>query len=206
MDFVLWKPSQPGEPAWPSLQALRRPGRPGWHIECSAMTGASGRDLRHPRRRHRSRLPAPRERDRAIALRLPYAGDGELLDAQRLPAGRRREDGQRAGNFVTIRELLTDWPGQVLRLNMLRTHYRQPMDWTVKGLEESEKILNEWYAIAAAAVPSAPSDQKASDEIAASVFEALCDDLNTPRAIAELHQLRNSAVHGAGVKQVVSFD
>ena len=110
-----------------------------------------------------------------------------------------------AGNFVTIHELLKDWPGEVLRFNMLRTHYRQPIDWTLKGLEESEKVLDEWYAIAAAAVPSAPSDQKASDEIAASVFEALCDDLNTPRAIAELHQLRNSAVHGAGVKQVVTL-
>ena len=73
--------------------ASRRRAGPGWHIECSAMAWKhSRRDLRHPRRRHRSRLSAPRERDRAIALRLPHAGDGELLDAQRLPAGRRRED------------------------------------------------------------------------------------------------------------------
>ncbi len=66
---------------------------------------ASRRDLRHPRRRHRSRVPAPRERDRANALRVPYQGDGEFLDAQRLLAGRRREDGEVGGNFITIREL-----------------------------------------------------------------------------------------------------
>ena len=79
MDFVLWKPSKPGEPAWPSPAGITTPGRPGWHIECSAMSlEASRRDLRHPRRRHRSRVPAPRERDRAVALRLPHRRDGEL--------------------------------------------------------------------------------------------------------------------------------
>jgi cysteinyl-tRNA synthetase len=110
-----------------------------------------------------------------------------------------------AGNFVTIHELLNDWPGEVLRFNMLRTHYRQPIDWTLKGLEESEKILDEWYALAAAGAPSVFSDRKIALEVANSVLEALCDDLNTPRAISELHQIRNSAVHGAGVERVVSL-
>ena len=65
MDFVLWKPSKPGEPAWPSPAGIAAPGRPGWHIECSAMAEKHlGAGVRHPRRRHRPRLPAPRERDR----------------------------------------------------------------------------------------------------------------------------------------------
>ena len=73
-DFVLWKPSKEGEPAWPSPCGIKTPGRPGWHIECSAMSWKHlGETLRHSRRRHRSGVPASRERDRAIALRLPHA-------------------------------------------------------------------------------------------------------------------------------------
>jgi cysteinyl-tRNA synthetase len=89
------------------------------------------------------------------------------------------------GNFVTIRELLADWPGEVLRLNMLKTHYRSPIDWTVKGLEESTRTLDDWYAIAADVEGGQPSD---------AVIEALSDDLNTPQMIAALHGLRNGAV------------
>ena len=62
------------------------------------------------------------------------------------------------GNFVTIRELLADWPGEVLRLNMLKTHYRSPIDWTVKALEESAKTLDDWYAVAADITGARPSD------------------------------------------------
>ena len=99
MDFVLWKPSKPGEPAWPSPAGIRRRPARLAHRMLGDVMEASRRDLRHPRRRHRPRVPAPRERDRPIALRLPYAGDGELLDAQRLPAGRRREDVEEPGQF-----------------------------------------------------------------------------------------------------------
>ena len=88
------------------------------------------------------------------------------------------------GNFVTIRDLLADWPGEVLRLNMLKTHYRSPIDWTVKGLEDSARTLDDWYRVAADVQPGEP---------AASVIEALLDDLNTPQMIAALHGLRNEA-------------
>jgi cysteinyl-tRNA synthetase len=88
------------------------------------------------------------------------------------------------GNFITIRDVLKDWPGEVARFNMLRTHYRQPIDWTVKGLEESYntlRSLTDW-----------PEFLKGNDAaFASSVLEALCDDLNTPKAIAELHVLYN---------------
>ena len=87
------------------------------------------------------------------------------------------------GNFITIHELLADWPGEVLRLNMLKTHYHSPMDWTMKSLEESAKTLDDWYRVAADVEPGRP---------AASVVEPLLDDLNTPLAIAALHGLRGS--------------
>lgn len=91
------------------------------------------------------------------------------------------------GNFVTIRELLQDWPGEVLRLNMLKTHYRSPIDWTLKGVEESAKTLDDWYEIAA---------DIADDQPATNVIEALSDDLNTPQMMAALHGLRSGAVSG----------
>jgi cysteinyl-tRNA synthetase len=91
------------------------------------------------------------------------------------------------GNFTTIRESLADWPGEVLRLNMLKTHYRSPIDWTEKALEESTKTLDDWYAFAADSQGGQPS---------LAVIEALSDDLNTPQMIAALHGLRNAAVSG----------
>jgi hypothetical protein len=104
MDFVLWKPSKDGEPGWESPWGR---GRPGWHIECSAMSWKHlGESLRHPRRRHRPRLSASRKRNRAIALRLRPRRDGQRLDAQRLPAGRRREDVEEPGEFRDDHELL----------------------------------------------------------------------------------------------------
>jgi cysteinyl-tRNA synthetase len=91
------------------------------------------------------------------------------------------------GNFVTIRDLLADWPGEVLRLNMLKAHYRSPMDWTLKGLEESARTLDDWYWVAADIESGQPSN---------AVIEALLDDLNTPQMIAALHGLRNKAASG----------
>jgi cysteinyl-tRNA synthetase len=82
------------------------------------------------------------------------------------------------GNFITINDLLKDWPGEVLRFNMLRTHYRQPIDWTLAGLKESHRTLEHWYGAAAPEGGAVP----------AAFLDALEDDLNTPKAIAELHQ------------------
>jgi cysteinyl-tRNA synthetase len=87
------------------------------------------------------------------------------------------------GNFFTINELLADWPGEVLRLNMLKTHYRSPIDWTLRSVEESARTLDDWYKAAADM-----RDGKLSDR----VIEALSDDLNTPQMIAALHGLRSS--------------
>ncbi len=92
------------------------------------------------------------------------------------------------GNFVTIRELLKDWPGEVVRLTMLQTHYRQPINWTVAGLREAQKTLEHWYALTADVAPG---------YLCADALAALEDDLNTPKALAALHELRSEAAKGA---------
>ena len=84
------------------------------------------------------------------------------------------------GNFVTIREVLKDWPGEVVRLAMLKTHYRQPIDWTLKGLEEASRTLDRWYDVV--------EDAEPAPVVSPGLLEALADDLNTPAAISELHR------------------
>jgi cysteinyl-tRNA synthetase len=184
-DFVLWKPSKPGEPAWPSPAGIAAPGRPGWHIECSAMAEAhlgetfdihgGGIDLIFPH--HENEVAQTR-----CALGAPLMAKVWMHNGFLQVEGRKMSKSE--GNFVTIRELLNDWPGEALRLNMLRTHYRQPIDWTLKGLEESRKILDRWQAMAGDShvfVGENPLLEK--------VLEPLLDDLNTPQAIAAAHQL-----------------
>jgi cysteinyl-tRNA synthetase len=87
------------------------------------------------------------------------------------------------GNFVTIREVLQDWPGDVVRLAMLATQYRQPINWTVKGLQEAEKALSGFFDAATSEADARP---------APGVLDALLDDLNTPKAIAEMHALKHA--------------
>jgi cysteinyl-tRNA synthetase len=92
------------------------------------------------------------------------------------------------GNVVTINALLKDWPGEVLRLAMLQTHYRQPISWTVTGLREAQKTLDHWYGLIADVAPGF---------LCADALEALGDDLNTPKALAALHELRTEAAKGS---------
>jgi cysteinyl-tRNA synthetase len=193
MDFVLWKPSKPGEPAWPSPSGIATPGRPGWHIECSAMSWkhlgetfdihGGGIDLVFPH--HENEIAQSRCSFHSPIMANFWMHNGFLqVEGEKMSKS--------LGNFFTIRELLTDWPGEVLRFNMLRTHYRQPIDWTLKGVAESFNTLE--------SLTSDPAFLSASDTtIAEPVLDALCDDLNTPKAIAELHVL-----HGKGELAAVS--
>jgi cysteinyl-tRNA synthetase len=190
LDFVLWKPSKPGDPAWPSPAGIATPGRPGWHIECSAMAWkhlgetfdihAGGIDLVFPH--HENEVAQSRCCFGTKTMANYWLHNGFLqVEGEKMAKS--------AGNFVTIRELLrTDtfggrsWPGEVLRLAMLRTHYRQPIDWTVRALEEAEQTLAAWTSF--------PEFMEGGDEaVSQEVLDALADDLNTPRAIAELHAL-----------------
>jgi cysteinyl-tRNA synthetase len=207
MDFVLWKPSKPGEPAWPSPSGIAAPGRPGWHIECSAMAWkhlgetfdihGGGIDLVFPH--HENEIAQSRCAFHSPVMANYWMHNGFLqVEGEKMSKS--------LGNFFTIRDLLADWPGEVLRFNMLRTHYRQPMDWTVRGLEESYKILDEWYALHAVAyakriVPNGGVNR----ELWPPLLDALCDDLNTPKAIAELHQLRNAVVHDQGETALIGL-
>jgi cysteinyl-tRNA synthetase len=186
LDFVLWKQSSGDEPGWESPWGR---GRPGWHIECSAMSAAylgevfdihgGGIDLIFPH--HENELAQSRCAHGTPAM-ANYWMHNEFVQVEDAKMSKS------LGNFVTIRELLADWPGEVLRLNMLKAHYRSPMDWTLKGLEESAKTLDDWYWVAADNKGERPSD---------AVIEALSDDLNTPQMIASLHGLRNSAASGS---------
>jgi len=187
-DFVLWKPSKPGEPSWPSPSAIKAEGRPGWHIECSAMAWkhlgerfdihGGGIDLVFPH--HENELAQSCCAFHADRMANVWMHNGFLqVEGDKMSKS--------LGNFVTIRELLADWPGEVLRLNMLKTHYRSPIDWTLKGIEESAKTLDDWYWVAADVNGEQPSG---------AVLDALSDDLNTPQMIASLHGLRNSGASG----------
>jgi cysteinyl-tRNA synthetase len=91
------------------------------------------------------------------------------------------------GNFFTIREVLADWPGEVIRYAMLSTHYRQPINWTEAGLREAKRTLDHWYQLTAEVAPGM---------LCADTSDALGDDLNTPKAFAALHELRAEAVKG----------
>jgi cysteinyl-tRNA synthetase len=185
LDFVLWKQSSGDEPGWESPWGR---GRPGWHIECSAMSAAylgevfdihgGGIDLIFPH--HENEIAQSRCAHGTPAM-ANYWMHNEFVQVEDTKMSKS------LGNFVTIRELLADWPGEVLRLNMLKAHYRSPMDWTLKGLEESAKTLDDWYWVAADNKGERPSD---------TVIEGLSDDLNTPQMIASLHGLRNSAASG----------
>ena len=185
LDFVLWKQSSGDEPGWESPWGR---GRPGWHIECSAMSAAylgdvfdihgGGIDLIFPH--HENEIAQSRCAHGTHAM-ANYWLHNEFVQIEDTKMSKS------LGNFVTIRDLLADWPGEVLRLNMLKAHYRSPMDWTLKGLEESAKTLDDWYWVAADVKGEQPSG---------AVVEALSDDLNTPQMIAVLHSLRNRAAAG----------
>jgi cysteinyl-tRNA synthetase len=191
MDFVLWKPSKPGEPSWPSPGGIKVEGRPGWHIECSAMAWkhlgqqfdihGGGIDLVFPHHENELAQTCCAFHEERMANVWMHNGflqvEGEKMSKS-------------TGNFVTIHELLKDWPGEVLRLNMLKTHYRSPIDWTMKGLKESELELDGWRTFTEA--PNLKSGQ-----ISSGALVALCDDLNTHQVLTEIRKLvvecRNSS-------------
>jgi cysteinyl-tRNA synthetase len=188
-DFVLWKQSSEGEPGWESPWGR---GRPGWHIECSAMSEAylgdtfdihgGGIDLIFP---HHENEIAQSRCARGTRTMANYWLHNEFVQMEDTKMSKS------LGNFVTIHELVRDWPGEVLRLNMLKAHYRSPIDWTLNGLEESAKTLDDWYRVAADTRAGAPAE---------SVLQALADDLNTPQMIAALHGLR-----GGGERERAAF-
>src|SRR5437764_1205399 len=173
MDFVLWKPSKPGEPSWPSPASIAAEGRPGWHIECSAMAWkhlgetfdlhGGGIDLIFPH--HENEIAQSRCAFHSPVMANYWMHNGFLqVEGEKMSKS--------LGNFFTIRELLDEWPGDVLCFQMLSTHYRQPMDWTRKGSEEAAVTLDNARALTENA-------QTSDGRIDPAVIAALADDLNT---------------------------
>ena len=188
-DFVLWKPSTADLPGWDSPWGR---GRPGWHIECSAMAAAhlgetidihaGGNDLMFPH--HENEI-----------AQCTCAHGGKTFACYWLHNGMLTFDGRKMskslGNVLVLHELLDRYPGEVLRFLLLKAHYRQPLDWSDTALAQARATLDGWYTVLRdlAAVPVAPAERVVPPAIEA----ALCDDLNTPEAFAVLAGLAAAA-------------
>jgi cysteinyl-tRNA synthetase len=185
-DFVLWKQSSADEPGWDSSWGR---GRPGWHIECSAMSErylgetfdihGGGLDLIFPH--HENEIAQSRCAHGSHAMANVWMHNGFLqVEGQKMSKS--------LGNFFTIHQLLETedfggrkWPGEVLRLAMLMTHYREPIDFTQRRLEEAMTLLDRWERAAGDAEPASEPD--------AETVASLLDDLDTPGAISRIHTL-----------------
>ncbi|MFV3128392.1 cysteine--tRNA ligase [Niveispirillum sp. KHB5.9] len=193
-DFVLWKPAKEGEPGWPSPWGS---GRPGWHIECSAMTAAhlgevfdihgGGLDLIFPH--HENEIAQSRCAHGTQVMANVWMHSGFLTIAG-------DKMSKSLGNFYTVRELLDEYPGEALRLAILSAHYRQPLDFSKDKVEQARAALDKWYGVLdkakeAGDLPTA--------EVPAEFLAALMDDLNTPKAISVLYEQVN-AYYGADIK------
>jgi cysteinyl-tRNA synthetase len=198
-DFVLWKPSKPGEPEWDGPQGLK--GRPGWHIECSAMIEANlglpidihggGHDLIFPHHTNE------------IAQSCAAHGSTEASDYARywMHNGFLDFSGEKMskslGNVVLVHDMVKHYPGEVIRWALLSGHYRSPLDWTPDLLEQSQKNLDRLYQVLldATRLLGDPSDADGNDAGRSpsasyeTLVSALCDDLNTPAAIAALFEI-----------------
>ncbi|MFN3765747.1 MAG: cysteine--tRNA ligase [Aliihoeflea sp.] len=211
-DFVLWKASSNAEPGWDATFTINgKPlpirGRPGWHIECSAMSAAylgevfdihgGGLDLIFPH--HENEIAQSRCAHGTDVMANYWLHNGFVQ-----VEGRKMSKSE--GNFVTIHDLLhtekfggRKWPGEVLRLAMLMTHYREPIDFSVRRLEEAESTLRKWLRVA---------DQAAGDgDIAQPVLDALADDLATSEAFHALSQLAGAGTDkaAASLKATIAF-
>jgi cysteinyl-tRNA synthetase len=189
-DFVLWKLSSDNEPGWESPWGR---GRPGWHIECSAMSAAylgdvfdihgGGLDLIFPH--HENEIAQSRCAHGTPAMANYWMHNGFLqVEGEKMSKS--------TGNFLTIRELLNSWTGAVMRYSMLQTHYRQPVDWTISRLEESRHEMGNWAAMYSGS--EAHHDyqrrrfKKEPPKPTQELVDALGDDLNTPNAVAVLRR------------------
>jgi len=235
MDFVLWKPSKPGEPSWPSPAGIAAPGRPGWHIECSAM---AMKTLLAPFGGGLACEDAERNvfdiHGGGVDLVFPHH-ENEIaqsccaLSSERMANvwmhnGFLQVEGEKMskslGNFVTMHELLRTesfggrrWSGPTLRLAMLRTHYRQPIDWTVRALEDAELSLTKFGYRTGALDPRGDGFGDGYGDGTGGGFGggptefpdilgALSDDLNTPLALTMIHAMRDPEEIGKALELI----
>jgi cysteinyl-tRNA synthetase len=191
-DFVLWKPSDDDLPGWPSPWGR---GRPGWHIECSAMSQkhlgvdfdihGGGQDLIFPH--HENEIAQSRCGNPGSHFARYWVHNGYVMSEG-------EKMSKSLGNFYTVRDLLDEFPGEALRLALLQTHYRAPLDFTKDGLRRAKAILDRFYG-ALRGVEKVEGGEPPAEFIA-----ALDDDLNTPLALSALHEaisVLNAAPDGA---------
>jgi cysteinyl-tRNA synthetase len=184
-DFVMWKPAKEGEPGWDSPWGK---GRPGWHIECSAMAEThlgeifdihgGGTDLKFPH--HENEIAQSVCAHGGKAMARFWLHNGFLsMDSTKMSKS--------LGNVKLVHELIKDWPGEVLRYALLTAQYRAPLDWTPKLLHTSQKSLDRLYGVLRRI------DAEPAAEVPDTVEAALADDLNTPKALAALFALAGEA-------------
>jgi len=190
-DFVLWKPSTAEQPGWNSPWGR---GRPGWHIECSAMAEkhlglpfdihGGGADLKFPHHENevaQSCCAHGHDHDMTQFAKVWVHNGFLTVENEKMSKS--------LGNFRLVHDLLAQYPGEVLRLALLSGHYRQPLDWSESLLEQMKSVLNSMYRTL--------YDMRDLDAVAPTdidtVFEALCDDLNTPKAISALNAVNDHA-------------
>jgi cysteinyl-tRNA synthetase len=186
-DFVLWKPSSSDQPGWDSPWGF---GRPGWHIECSAMAEkhlglpfdihGGGADLKFPH--HENEIAQS-------CCANDHADTPESFAKYWVHNGFVTVEGEKMskslGNFLLVHDLIDQYPGEVLRLTLLSAHYRQPLDWSEQILNQNQKLLDKVYKKLA----ELEDVQVENADIPDAFLNALCDDLNTPLVIAEINKI-----------------
>ena len=185
LDFVLWKPSEPNDPGWDSPWGR---GRPGWHLECSVMSEkflgkkfdihGGGLDLVFPH--HENEIAQSRCANNTNNFANYWVHNGYVTFSK-------EKMSKSIGNIVAVKKLRETVNGQVVRLSLLSSHYKQPLDWSDKLINESKKILDKWYS---------QFDQTTSEEIPDDILDPLLEDLNTPEYISKLHLLYDKASRG----------
>tara|TARA_R110001592_G_scaffold29350_9_gene106617 strand:+ start:36901 stop:38292 length:1392 start_codon:yes stop_codon:yes gene_type:complete len=205
-DFVLWKPSHDGEPGWDSPWNT---GRPGWHIECSAMAQehlglpfdihGGGADLKFPHHENeiaQSCCANGDENDLASFAKYWVHNGFVTVEGEKMSKS--------LGNVTLAHDLVTQYEGEVLRLTLLSAHYRQPLDWTEDSILQSKKMLDRIYQSLREVVDIDITDIDAP-ALPDDFIEALCDDLNTPKAIAVLFALAKNLVETRSPQQKAQF-
>lgn len=185
LDFVLWKPSELNDPGWDSPWGR---GRPGWHLECSVMSEkflgkkfdihGGGLDLVFPH--HENEIAQSRCANRTDNFANYWIHNGYVTFTK-------EKMSKSIGNIVTVKKLRETVNGQVVRLALLSSHYKQPLDWSEKLITESENTLDKWYS---------QFDETTSEELPDDVLGSLLEDLNTPEYISKLHSLYDKASRG----------
>ncbi|MGK2739387.1 cysteine--tRNA ligase [Tepidicaulis sp. LMO-SS28] len=186
-DFVLWKPSTAEQPGWESPWGR---GRPGWHIECSAMIEkhlgetidihGGGIDLQFPHHENEVAQSTCAHGGKALARFWMHNGFVNI---------EKEKMSKSLGNVLLVHELLKEAPGEAIRLALLNGHYRQPLDWTGEGLKQAKRMLDRLYG----ALRALADVEAAETGLPDGVLAALEDDLNTPKALAELFALAKEA-------------